>query len=87
MVTIMPTIISPPLIKSNIGIVFAEAFLPTIKTIIDIITAPLQKIFLELALQMAKSPFPLPPLGKQLRLIERPLHKLSGGLMRYLVKR
>jgi hypothetical protein len=63
MVTIMPTIISPPLIKSNIGIVFAEAFLPTIKAIIDIITAPLQKIFLELALQMVKSLFHSPLWG------------------------
>ena len=64
MVTIMPTIISPPLVKSNIGIGFADTFLPTIKAIIDIITAPPPKNIPRTCSSNGKKPFPLTPSGE-----------------------
>ena len=57
-VTIIPTIIRPPLIKSNTDTI-VDTFLLIMKAIIDIATALLQKLFPEPALQTAENPVPL----------------------------
>ena len=61
---IIPIIINPPLIKSNDDIVFEGSFLPIIKPIIDIITAPPPNTPPRISSSNGKKPFPRNPLGE-----------------------
>jgi hypothetical protein len=63
-VMIIPTIIKPPLIKSNDDIFFEGSFLPIIKPTIDIITATPPNAPPRISSSNGKKPFPRNPAGE-----------------------